>query len=47
MIAPLRRSHLRIWIAVAIVNAIVLAVSLIARRPSIVPNYSVRWEQLP
>lgn len=45
MIAPLRRAHLRLWIVVAIVNAIILAAALVARRPSIVPNPAVRWEQ--
>jgi len=47
MTAPLRRAHLRAWIVIAILNAIVLTISLVARKPSIVPNESVRWEQFP
>jgi hypothetical protein len=47
MTVPLRRAHLRAWIAIVILNVIVLIISLVARRESIVPNESVRWEQLP
>jgi hypothetical protein len=45
MIQPLRRSHLRIWIALAVLLPILFAVGLAARRDTTPNNSVVHWEQ--
>lgn len=47
MTAPLRRAHLGIWVVLAAVFAVVLAVGLATRRdPVSYRNVNLRWEQL-
>jgi hypothetical protein len=35
MIAPLRRRHYRLWLALAVALPVILAVALAARRPAL------------
>ena len=45
MIQPLRRSHLWIWIALAILLPILFVAGLAARRDTTPNNTDVHWEQ--
>jgi len=45
MIQPLRRSHLWIWITLAVSLPILFAAGLIARRDTTPHNPVVRWER--
>ena len=46
MIQPLRRAHLRIWIALAVLLYAVLLAGLLARRTSTPPNPTLHWEKV-
>jgi hypothetical protein len=45
MIAPLRRAHFRIWLALAIEIYAVFIGGLLARRTTTTPNPGLHWEQ--
>ena len=45
MIQPLRRSHLWIWIALAVSLPILFAAGLVSRKETIPNNPVVHWEQ--
>ena len=45
MIQPLRRNHLWMWIALAILLPALLAAGLAARRDTTPDNPAVRWER--
>jgi hypothetical protein len=45
MIAPLRRAHHRIWLALAIVLYAVFIAGLLSRRTTTPPNAGVQWER--
>jgi hypothetical protein len=45
MIAPLRRAHFRIWLALAIAIYAVFIAGLLARRTTTPPNTGLDWEQ--
>ncbi len=47
MIQPLRKAHLRIWLALTVILYAVFAAGLLARRSSTPPNPNLRWERLP
>ena len=44
MIQPLRRSHLWIWIALAVLLPVLFAAGLAARRDTTPDNPAVHWE---
>ena len=44
MIAPLRRAHFRIWLALAIALYAIFIGGLLAHRTTTPPNPSLRWE---
>jgi len=45
MIAPLRRAHLRMWVALVMVLYVVFIAGLLARRTTTPPNPGLHWEQ--
>lgn len=45
MTQPLRRWHLRIWIALAVLLPLVLFAGIAGRQDSTPANSGVRWEQ--
>ena len=45
MIAPLRRTHFRIWLALALALYAIFIAGLLARRPTTPPNPGLHWEQ--
>jgi hypothetical protein len=45
MIAPLRRAHFRIWLALAVALYAIFVAGLLARRPTTPPNPGLHWEQ--
>jgi len=45
MIQPLRRSHFRIWICLAVLLPILFAAGLLVRRTTTPNNPTVHWEQ--
>ena len=46
MTRPLRRAHLRIWIALALVLPAVLIAAIAARRTTTPPNRDVIWGRI-
>ena len=46
MTRPLRRVHLRIWIALALLLPAVVIAAIAARRTSTPPNSDLVWEQI-
>lgn len=46
MIRPLRRTHLHIWIALALLLPLLFICALMVRRTTTPVNPGVRWEQL-
>ena len=47
MTQPLRRWHLRIWIALAVLLPLVLLAGIAGRQNSTPENPGIRWEQSP
>ena len=45
MIQPLRKAHLRIWMALAVLLAILFTRALAARRSTTPPNRGIYWER--
>jgi len=45
MIRPLRRAHLRIWLAMVVVLYAVFVAGILVRRSSTPPNPNLHWEQ--
>ena len=45
MIAPLRRAHYRIWLALALVIYTIFIAGLLARRTTTPANHGLHWEQ--
>ena len=45
MIQPLRRSHLWIWIALAVLLPVLFAAGLVSRQGTTSNNPGVHWEQ--
>ena len=45
MIQPLRRHHLRIWVVLSTLLALLFAAGLIVRRPTTPKNAALHWEQ--
>lgn len=46
MTRPLRKAHLRIWMALAVLLPILFARALMVRHSTTPANPSVHWEQL-
>lgn len=46
MTAPLRRQHLAMWLALAVLMILVLVAALAGRKPALVTNDQLRWESL-
>ena len=44
MTRPLRRAHLRIWIALAVLLYTIFAAGLLVRRSATPPNPQLHWE---
>ena len=45
MTQPLRRAHLRIWLALAVILYAVFVAGLLARRSATPRNPNLNWEQ--
>jgi hypothetical protein len=45
MTRPLRRAHLRIWVALAVALYAIFAAGLLARRDPAPRNHDFHWEQ--
>jgi hypothetical protein len=45
MTQPLRKWHLRIWIALAVLLPLALTVGIAGRQDTTPPNPGIRWEQ--
>jgi len=46
VIAPLRRSHLAIWLALSAILPLVLIAGLLARRPATPENSNLLWSRI-
>jgi hypothetical protein len=47
MIAPLRRTHLRIWVALAILLPVLFVAAILSRQNTTPHNLEFHWERLP
>lgn len=46
MIQPLRRTHFRVWVALAVLLYAVFLAGLLVRRTATPPNPTLHWEEV-